>query len=70
MLQKAGINEPKLSVCGLNPHAGDGGNIGREEIETIAPAIEPPDWPATRATGPGRPTPSSCVPKKAESMVS
>lgn len=40
MLQKAGISEPKLAVCGLNPHAGDGGNIGREEIDVITPAIE------------------------------
>jgi len=39
MLQKAGIIEPRLAVCGLNPHAGDGGTIGREEIDIIAPAI-------------------------------
>lgn len=30
----------KIAVCGLNPHAGEGGEIGREEIETIAPAVE------------------------------
>jgi 4-hydroxythreonine-4-phosphate dehydrogenase len=30
---------PRIAVCGLNPHAGDGGLIGREEIDVIAPAI-------------------------------
>ena len=40
MLQKSGIKEPRVAVCGLNPHAGDGGNIGDEEITIIAPAIE------------------------------
>ena len=30
---------PRIAVCGLNPHAGEGGHLGREEIETIAPAI-------------------------------
>lgn len=34
------IKNPNIAVLGLNPHAGDGGYIGREEIETIAPAIE------------------------------
>jgi len=35
-----GIENPRLAVAGLNPHAGENGNIGREEIEIIAPAIE------------------------------
>ena len=39
-LKSAGIFEPKVSVCGLNPHAGDGGNIGSEEIDIIAPAVQ------------------------------
>jgi 4-hydroxythreonine-4-phosphate dehydrogenase len=30
---------PRIAVCGLNPHAGEGGHLGREEIEVIAPAI-------------------------------
>lgn len=34
-----GITAPRIAVLGLNPHAGDGGVIGREEIETIAPAV-------------------------------
>jgi 4-hydroxythreonine-4-phosphate dehydrogenase len=34
-----GIAQPRLAVSGLNPHAGEGGSLGREEIEIIAPAI-------------------------------
>ena len=33
------IAEPRLAIAGLNPHAGEGGNMGQEEITTIAPAI-------------------------------
>ena len=36
---KFGINKPKIAVCGLNPHAGENGHMGREEIEIIEPAI-------------------------------
>ncbi len=35
-----GIIKPKIAVLGLNPHSGDGGVIGREEIEIIQPAVE------------------------------
>ncbi len=35
-----GIKEPKIGVCGLNPHAGEGGLMGMEEVEEIIPAIE------------------------------
>lgn len=34
------ILQPRLLVCGLNPHAGEGGHLGREEIEVITPALE------------------------------
>ncbi len=34
-----GIAAPRIAVCGLNPHAGEGGHFGREEIDAIAPAI-------------------------------
>lgn len=34
-----GIARPRLAVCGLNPHAGEEGLLGREEIEVIAPAV-------------------------------
>jgi len=36
---KFGLAQPKILVCGLNPHAGEGGLFGREELEVIAPAI-------------------------------
>jgi len=34
-----GIAQPKIYVCGLNPHAGEGGHLGREEIEIIEPTL-------------------------------
>jgi 4-hydroxythreonine-4-phosphate dehydrogenase len=34
------IPTPRIIVCGLNPHAGESGHLGREEIEVIAPALE------------------------------
>ena len=43
---KFGIAAPRILVTGLNPHAGESGYLGREEIDTIAPAIE-----AARARG-------------------
>ena len=36
----ASISQPKILVCGLNPHAGENGNLGDEEINTIIPVIE------------------------------
>jgi 4-hydroxythreonine-4-phosphate dehydrogenase len=39
-LRDADVRTPRIAVAGLNPHAGDGGNFGREEIDAIAPAIE------------------------------
>lgn len=38
-LSKAGISNPKIVVSGLNPHAGDGGLLGNEEIDEIIPAV-------------------------------
>jgi 4-hydroxythreonine-4-phosphate dehydrogenase len=35
-----GIRAPRVLVCGLNPHAGESGHLGREEIEIIAPLLE------------------------------
>ena len=34
------IDQPKIRVCGLNPHAGEAGHLGREEIEVITPALD------------------------------
>jgi len=36
---KFGIAKPRLGVCGLNPHAGEGGYLGREEIDVISPVL-------------------------------
>lgn len=37
--EKFGIASPRVAVCGLNPHAGEGGHLGREELDVIAPVI-------------------------------
>ena len=44
--ERFAIPAPRIMVCGLNPHAGEGGHLGHEEIESIAPAVE-----ALRETG-------------------
>lgn len=38
--QKFGIRQPHVLVCGLNPHAGEGGHMGTEEIDTIIPVLD------------------------------
>ena len=38
--EKFAIDNPKIYICGLNPHAGEGGHLGMEEIDTIIPAVE------------------------------
>lgn len=40
LVDKFGIENPNIYVCGLNPHAGEDGHLGREEIEVISPALE------------------------------
>ncbi|MCU0954417.1 MAG: 4-hydroxythreonine-4-phosphate dehydrogenase PdxA [Hyphomicrobium sp.] len=47
-----GIDEPRVAVAGLNPHAGEGGTIGREDIDLIAPAIEELRREGLTVTGP------------------
>lgn len=39
LIRDFGIDRPRLAVCGLNPHAGEDGAIGREEVEIIGPAV-------------------------------
>lgn len=39
LVQQFAIAAPRIAVCGLNPHAGEGGHLGREDIDAIAPAI-------------------------------
>ena len=47
-----GIPQPRLAVSGLNPHSGEGGQLGREEIEMIEPAIAALAAEGWRVTGP------------------
>ena len=47
-----GIARPRLAVCGLNPHAGEGGMLGREEETVIRPAIERLQAQGIAASGP------------------
>jgi len=49
---KFAIIEPRILVAGLNPHAGEGGHLGREEIEIIAPVLERLRAAGMRLTGP------------------
>lgn len=51
-LIKLGISNPNIGVAGVNPHAGDGGLFGREEIEEIKPAIEMARELGIRVDGP------------------
>ena len=51
-LVAAGLAAPRIAVAGLNPHAGDGGSLGREEIDVIAPAIESARGEGIDASGP------------------
>jgi 4-hydroxythreonine-4-phosphate dehydrogenase len=49
---KFGIASPRILVCGLNPHAGEGGHLGREEIDIIIPLIEKLKAQGLRLKGP------------------
>lgn len=40
LMDKFGLSQPRILVCGLNPHAGEGGHLGREEIEVIEPCLQ------------------------------
>jgi 4-hydroxythreonine-4-phosphate dehydrogenase len=50
-----GIVRPRLAVAGLNPHAGEGGALGREEIDMVVPAIERLREEEAEVTGPHAP---------------
>ncbi len=56
-LMESGFATPKIAVAALNPHAGDNGNIGREEIEIIAPAVKEAQEKGINCAGPFPPTP-------------
>ncbi|MDB5846731.1 MAG: 4-hydroxythreonine-4-phosphate dehydrogenase [Rhodoferax sp.] len=54
-LRQAGVAKPRIAVSGLNPHAGDGGSIGMEEIEIIEPAVRQLQADGYDARGPFSP---------------
>lgn len=50
--RRFGIVQPRLAVCGLNPHAGEGGHLGLEDDEQIRPAIEQASAEGMSVSGP------------------
>jgi 4-hydroxy-L-threonine phosphate dehydrogenase PdxA len=54
-LRKIGVEEPKIAVAGLNPHAGENGLFGNEDAERIAPAVAEAKKEGINATGPHPP---------------
>lgn len=61
-----GLTRPRIIVCGLNPHAGEGGHLGREEIDVIAPAIARARAAGIDCTGP-LPADTTFLPRVLES---
>ena len=51
-LRTSGNNDPKIAVAGLNPHAGDGGMFGTEEIDIIEPAVQKARQEGINVSGP------------------
>jgi len=58
-----GIEQPAISVCGLNPHAGEGGHLGREEIDVIDPVVQALRAQGLRLNGP-MPADTAFTPEK------
>jgi 4-hydroxythreonine-4-phosphate dehydrogenase len=52
LIARFGVREPRIGVCGLNPHAGESGHLGREDLDVIAPAIADARARGIRAEGP------------------
>ena len=52
LTNRFGVTNPRLAIAGLNPHAGEGGAMGREDIEIVAPAIAQLCAEGIAATGP------------------
>ena len=50
--ERFGLVRPRIVVCGLNPHAGESGHLGREDIEVIAPAVQRAIQAGIAARGP------------------
>jgi len=51
-LKQGGVAQPRIAVAGLNPHAGEGGTMGREELDAIGPGIERAKAEGIDARGP------------------
>ncbi|MGW0845711.1 4-hydroxythreonine-4-phosphate dehydrogenase PdxA [Streptomyces sp. NPDC002787] len=51
-LQRSGLPAPRIAVAGLNPHAGENGLFGREDLDIITPAIETAQGEGIQASGP------------------
>jgi 4-hydroxythreonine-4-phosphate dehydrogenase len=51
-LRRLGVEQPKIAVSGVNPHAGEGGLFGAEEIEIISPAIDAARAQGLKVSGP------------------
>ncbi|MTI17609.1 4-hydroxythreonine-4-phosphate dehydrogenase PdxA [Rhodobacteraceae bacterium RKSG542] len=52
MRRRFGLTSPRLAICGLNPHAGEDGTMGREDREIIAPAVRKLQDEGINASGP------------------
>ena len=65
LVRDFGIGHPVIAVAGLNPHAGESGHMGREEIEVITPALERAKAPGFDIVGP-LPADTIFVPGKME----
>ena len=52
LMARFGLANPRISVLGLNPHAGEGGHLGREEIEVIMPTLDKLRGQGLQLTGP------------------
>lgn len=63
LVLKFGIPHPSVLVCGLNPHAGEGGHLGMEEIQVIEPVLERPRGEGLDLRGP-LPADTAFVPDK------
>ena len=51
-LKRNGLERPRIGVCGLNPHNGDNGSFGREELDIIGPAVKTAQAQGIAAEGP------------------
>ncbi|MCH3918324.1 MAG: 4-hydroxythreonine-4-phosphate dehydrogenase PdxA [Spirochaetia bacterium] len=51
-LKSSGVKKPRIAICALNPHCGENGKCGTEEIEIITPAIEKAEAMGIDVTGP------------------